>query len=163
GRRIRLQRHPRRRQPRPPLSPPRTYHGVTTLVGSGRNHAPVALRRRLHGDHGRRVRPALEGAGPAPGPPAPQAPGRGRGSQPRPSNQSGKDFLPGDNPRALQDSYEYFLGSPAHRAEMFYTATADPDVVEADTNAAVLTPSGEILSIGMQPSRFVVGNIKVPV
>ena len=81
----------------------------------------------------------------------------------RPSNQIGQDFFTGDNPRALQDSYEYFLGTPQHRAEMFYTATADPDVVEADTKAAVLTPSGEILSIGMQPSRFVVGNIKVPV
>jgi len=81
----------------------------------------------------------------------------------RPSNQIGQDFFTGDNPRALQGSYEYFLGTPQHRAEMFYTATADPDVVEADTKAAVLTPSGEILSIGMQPSRFVVGNIKVPV
>jgi pimeloyl-ACP methyl ester carboxylesterase len=46
---------------------------------------------------------------------------------------------------------------------VFYTATADPNVVEADTKAAVNTPSGEILTIGMQPSRFVVGNIKVPV
>jgi len=81
----------------------------------------------------------------------------------RPSNQVGQDFLTGDNPRALQDSYEYFLGTPAHRAEMFYTATADPDVVDADTKSAVLTPSGEILSIGLQTSRFVVGNIKVPV
>jgi pimeloyl-ACP methyl ester carboxylesterase len=81
----------------------------------------------------------------------------------RPSNELGQDFFTGDNPRSLQDSYEYFLDTPAHRAEMFYTATADPDVVEADTKAAVLTPSGEILSIGMQPSRFVVGNIKVPV
>jgi pimeloyl-ACP methyl ester carboxylesterase len=81
----------------------------------------------------------------------------------RPSNQIGQDFFTGDTPRAFQDDYEYFLGSPAHRAEMFYTATADPAVVEADTKAAVLTPSGEILSIGKQPSRFVVGNVKVPV
>jgi pimeloyl-ACP methyl ester carboxylesterase len=36
-------------------------------------------------------------------------------------------------------------------------------VVEADTKAAVPTPSGEILTINKQPSRFVVGNIKVPV
>jgi pimeloyl-ACP methyl ester carboxylesterase len=81
----------------------------------------------------------------------------------RPSNQVGQDFFTGDNPRALQSDYEYFLGTPQHRAEMFYNADADEAVVEADTKAAVLTPSGEILSIGIQPSRFVVGNIKVPV
>jgi pimeloyl-ACP methyl ester carboxylesterase len=81
----------------------------------------------------------------------------------RPSNQIGQDFFTGDNPRALQADYEYFLGTPQHRAEMFYNGDADPNVVEADTRAAVLTPSGEILTIGMQPSRFVVGNVKVPV
>jgi pimeloyl-ACP methyl ester carboxylesterase len=81
----------------------------------------------------------------------------------RPSDQLGKDFFTGDIPRALQDDYEYFLGTPQHRAFMFYNENADPAVVEADTKAAVLTPSGEILTIGKQPSRFVVGNIKVPV
>jgi pimeloyl-ACP methyl ester carboxylesterase len=81
----------------------------------------------------------------------------------RPSNQLGQDFFTGDTPRALQDDYEYFLGTPEHRAEMFYEPDADPAVVEADTKAAVLTPSGEILTINKQPSRFVVGKIKVPV
>lgn len=81
----------------------------------------------------------------------------------RPSNQLGQDFFTGDYQRAAQDDYEYFLGSPQHRAEMFYPPSADPSVVEADTKSAVLTPSGEIFSIGQQPSRFVVGNIKVPV
>jgi pimeloyl-ACP methyl ester carboxylesterase len=81
----------------------------------------------------------------------------------RPSNQLGQDFFTSDYPRAAQDDYEYFLGSPEHRAEMFYTPTADEAVVEADTKAAVLTPSGEIFSIGKQPSRLVVGSIKVPV
>jgi pimeloyl-ACP methyl ester carboxylesterase len=81
----------------------------------------------------------------------------------RPSNRLGQDFFTGDYPRAVQDDYEYFLGSPQHRAEMFYTATADPAVVEADTRAAVMTPSGEIFSIGKQPSRLVVGSITVPV
>jgi pimeloyl-ACP methyl ester carboxylesterase len=46
---------------------------------------------------------------------------------------------------------------------MFYEPDADPAVVEADTKAAVKTPSGEIFSIGKQPSRLVVGGIKVPV
>ena len=81
----------------------------------------------------------------------------------RPSNQLGQDFFTGDYARAAQGSYEYFLGTPYHRAEMFYNADADPNVVEADTKAAVDTPSGEIFSIGKQPSRLVVGNIKVPV
>ncbi len=81
----------------------------------------------------------------------------------RPSNQLGQDFFTGDTPRALQDDYEYFLGTPEHRAEMFYEPDADPAVVQADTKAAVPTPSGEILTINKQPSRFVVGNIKVPV
>jgi pimeloyl-ACP methyl ester carboxylesterase len=81
----------------------------------------------------------------------------------RPSNQLGQDFFTGDYLRAAQDDYEYFLGTPQHRAEMFYTASADPAVVEADTKAAVPTPSGEIFSIGKQPSRFVMGNVKVPV
>jgi pimeloyl-ACP methyl ester carboxylesterase len=81
----------------------------------------------------------------------------------RPSNQLGQDFFTGDYGRAAQNDYEYFLGTPHHRAEMFYTASADPAVVAADTKAAVLTPSGEIFSIGKQPSRLVAGNIKVPV
>jgi pimeloyl-ACP methyl ester carboxylesterase len=81
----------------------------------------------------------------------------------RPSNQLGQDFFTGDTPRALQDDYEYFLDTPKHRAEMFYEPDADSAVVEADTKAAVLTPSGEILTINKQPSRFVVGKINVPV
>ena len=81
----------------------------------------------------------------------------------RPSNQLGQDFFTGDTPRALQDDYEYFLGTPEHRAEMFYEPNTDPAVVEADTKAAVPTPSGEILTINKQPSRFVTGRINVPV
>ena len=81
----------------------------------------------------------------------------------RPSDRLGQDFFTGDYVRAAREDYEYFLGTPQHRAFMFYNENADPAVVEADTKAAVLTPSGEIFSIGKQPSRFVVGNIKVPV
>jgi pimeloyl-ACP methyl ester carboxylesterase len=80
-----------------------------------------------------------------------------------PSVQIYSDFLTGDIPRALLDDYEYFLGTPEHRAEMFYTAAADPAVVAADTAAAQLTPSGEILTIGNQPSQLVMGLIDVPV
>jgi len=81
----------------------------------------------------------------------------------RPSNELGQDFFTGDTPRALQDDYEYFLGTPEHRAEMFFEPSADPAVVEADAKAAVPTPSGEILTINKQPSRFVTGRIDVPV
>ncbi len=81
----------------------------------------------------------------------------------RPSDQLGQDFFTGDIPRSLEKDYEYFLGTPEHRAFMFYEATADPAVVEADTKAANLTPSGEIQSIAKQPSRYAVGRVKVPV
>lgn len=80
-----------------------------------------------------------------------------------PSEQIVEDFFTGDIPRALQDDYEYFLGTPEHREEMFFTDDADPAIVAADTEAAVLTPSGEILTIGSQPSRAMLGAIDVPV
>lgn len=81
----------------------------------------------------------------------------------RPSDQIVTDFFTGDNPRALQDDYEYFLGTPEHRQAMFFTEHADPAVVAEDERRAVLTPSGEVLTIGKQPSRYVVANVKVPV
>lgn len=79
-----------------------------------------------------------------------------------PSTQIVSDFFTGDFVRAATDDYEYFLGTPDHRAWMFFTAAADPQVVEADADAAVLTPSGEIYSIGKQPSRYVAGLVNVP-
>lgn len=80
-----------------------------------------------------------------------------------PSQQIATDFITGDLVRAAQDDYEYFLGTPEHRAGMFYTAAADPAVIADDTANAVLTPSGEIFSIGKQPSRSVLSQVKVPV
>lgn len=80
-----------------------------------------------------------------------------------PSQEIVTDFFTGDIPRSMQDDYEYFLGTPEHRREMFYEASADPAVVDADMASAQLTPSGEIRSIGKQPSRYVVGQIDVPV
>lgn len=73
------------------------------------------------------------------------------------------DWITGDQVRALQDDYEYFLGTPEHRAEMFYTDDADPDVIAADTEAAVLTPSGEVQTITFQPSRIGSALVDVPV
>jgi pimeloyl-ACP methyl ester carboxylesterase len=81
----------------------------------------------------------------------------------RPSDRLVQDFVTGDMVRASQDDYEYFLGTPEHRSEMFFTTGADPAVVAADRAAAVPTPSGEILTIGKQPSRYAVEKVSVPV
>lgn len=80
-----------------------------------------------------------------------------------PSARIVQDFFGGDYVRAALDDYEYFLANPQHRAEMFYTEHADPAVVAEDTARAVFTPSGEILSIGPQPSRPVHLLAPVPV
>ncbi|HEV7535624.1 MAG TPA: alpha/beta hydrolase [Acidimicrobiia bacterium] len=80
-----------------------------------------------------------------------------------PSPEFTSDFHSGDVPRSLVADYEYFLGTPSHRAEMLFTADADPGVVRADSAAAVPTPSGEIQSLFPPPSRAIVGSITVPV
>lgn len=69
-----------------------------------------------------------------------------------------------DNERAALASYEYFETDPATRAQdMYHLVNADPAVVSWDNAHANLTPSGEILSIGVQPSRNPLALIKVPV
>ena len=80
-----------------------------------------------------------------------------------PSVQIVADFFTGDYPRAVLDDYEYFLGTPEHRAEMFYTSAADPAVVARDNATAQLTPSGEVFTIGPQPSRAAAPLVSVPV
>lgn len=80
-----------------------------------------------------------------------------------PSPEIVQDFFTGDYVRAAQDDYEYFLGTPQHRAEMFFTDAAEGEVIEADAVAAVLTPSGEVYSIGKQPSRVAATRVNVPV
>lgn len=74
-----------------------------------------------------------------------------------------EDWITGDQVRAAQDDYEYFMGTPERRAEMFYTDDADQAVIDADTAAAVLTPSGEVQTISFQPSRSGSGLVDVPV
>jgi pimeloyl-ACP methyl ester carboxylesterase len=82
-----------------------------------------------------------------------------------PSVQVVSDVVTGDDPRALMCSngYEYFLGTPQHRAEMFFSGDAERRVVAADTRAAQLTPSGEMLSISPQPSGKFLSLITAPV
>jgi pimeloyl-ACP methyl ester carboxylesterase len=74
-----------------------------------------------------------------------------------------REWVPGDNVRAAMDDYEYFQSNPTTRAkEMYWLPNADSDVVALDNKLANLTPSGEIYSINPQPSRFVIGLIKIP-
>jgi pimeloyl-ACP methyl ester carboxylesterase len=75
-----------------------------------------------------------------------------------------REWIPNDNVHALQDDYIYFENDPRTRAKDFYVAAnADADVIALDNEMANLTPSGEILSINPQPSRAVVGLIRIPV
>jgi len=82
-----------------------------------------------------------------------------------PSAQVVSDVVTGDDPRALTSTngYEYFLGTPQHRAEMFFSGDAERRVVAADMRAAQLTPSGEMLSISPQPSGKFLSLITAPV
>jgi pimeloyl-ACP methyl ester carboxylesterase len=74
------------------------------------------------------------------------------------------DFVTGDYARATASDYEYFGGTEAVRTEyMFNAAVADPDIVARDNALARLTPSGEIYSMGPQPSRALLPQIQVPV
>jgi len=69
-----------------------------------------------------------------------------------------------DNRRALLHDYEYFETNPTIRAQdMYNLANADADVVGLDNSKANLTPSGEVFSIGSQPSRWLIGTIQKPV
>jgi pimeloyl-ACP methyl ester carboxylesterase len=81
----------------------------------------------------------------------------------RPSDRLVQQFVTKEEPRAMRDDYMYWLGSPENRTSWHFTSAGDPAVVTADAHAAVLTPSGEIHSIGKQPSRYVTPNIRVPV
>jgi pimeloyl-ACP methyl ester carboxylesterase len=80
-----------------------------------------------------------------------------------PSKQLLTDLAGGDVPRSTAADYEYFLGTPSHRSDMFYSGDADPAVVAADAGSAVRSPSGEVQSVGAQPSGKVLGRIAVPV
>jgi pimeloyl-ACP methyl ester carboxylesterase len=74
------------------------------------------------------------------------------------------DVLTSDTPRALLAPYIYFGADASRRASYMYEAQqADPAVIALDTQLANLTPSGEILSIGGQPSRASLPLIRVPV
>jgi pimeloyl-ACP methyl ester carboxylesterase len=83
-----------------------------------------------------------------------------------PSQRIAQDFFTGDYIRAATADYEYFGGTEQGRTEYMYAPAGsplvDPAVVAADHARAVLTPSGEVYSIGPQPSKLVMGNITQP-
>lgn len=73
-------------------------------------------------------------------------------------------WVAGDFVRSAQDDYEYRGASPEARASEFYNLSmADRDVVARDNELANLAPSGEIYTLSGQPSRWVIGDIRVPV
>lgn len=74
------------------------------------------------------------------------------------------DVLTSDTPRALLSPYVYFGETAEKRAGYMYDLSwADPAIVAKDTEFAQFTPSGEILTIGNQPSRTALPLITVPV
>jgi pimeloyl-ACP methyl ester carboxylesterase len=74
------------------------------------------------------------------------------------------DVITSDTPRALLSPYIYFGATATRRTSYMYEAdAADPAVIALDTQLANLTPSGEILTIGAQPSRASLPLIRVPV
>lgn len=80
-----------------------------------------------------------------------------------PSQRIAQDFFTGDYPRALQSDYEYFGGTPEGRWEYMYADPADRAIMEKDNELARLTPSGQVFSIGAQPSGKVMAKITAPV
>ena len=74
-----------------------------------------------------------------------------------------REWILNDNVHAIQDDYAYFENDPATRAADFYTGLAEQAVIDLDNAMANLTPSGEILTISFQPSRFVLPLIDIPV
>lgn len=80
------------------------------------------------------------------------------------SQEVGQVFIAEEQARALQRDYVYFWGT----RERVHRYHHNPDYIEPDVLAKVdelttLTPSGLVLSIGNQPSREVMGSIRVPV
>ena len=81
-----------------------------------------------------------------------------------PSDRIVADFVTGDSVRALTHDREYFGADPSQRTEYMYNVEhAEPAVIEADNQLANWTPSGEVHTIGIQPSRYVLAQIDVPV
>ena len=81
----------------------------------------------------------------------------------RPSNQLGQDFFTGDYLRAAQGELRVLPRHAAAPGRDVLHGHRRPGRGGGRHQGGVDTPSGEIFSIGKQPSRFVVGTINVPV
>ncbi|MGQ0846113.1 MAG: alpha/beta hydrolase [Sporichthyaceae bacterium] len=73
------------------------------------------------------------------------------------------DFAANEIPRAMAEDYPYFWGTIEKRDSFLFTDQADPKLVKALHPLVNETPSGEILSIGPQPSRAFATQVEVPV
>ncbi|MGH9022900.1 MAG: alpha/beta hydrolase [Acidimicrobiia bacterium] len=79
-----------------------------------------------------------------------------------PTNEFGEQFIKEELPRTQESDYVYFFGDEPLRDHFLFTENADPKVVESIHPFVNNTPSGEITSIGKQPSRLLVNRIDVP-
>jgi pimeloyl-ACP methyl ester carboxylesterase len=79
------------------------------------------------------------------------------------TEEVGRVFLTEEQVRALQEDYVFFWGT-RDRVHRFHhnPGYIDPDVLAKVDELTSLTPSGLILTIGNQPSRDVMGSIRVP-
>ena len=79
-----------------------------------------------------------------------------------PTMEFGEQFIKEEIPRTNESDYVYFFGDQALRDRYLFTDNADPKVYAAIHPLVNNTPSGEIRSIGNQPSKFFVNQITVP-
>lgn len=79
------------------------------------------------------------------------------------TQQFAQQFATKDVPRAMEEDYPFFFGDFETRDDFLFTKKADPELLKALHSLVNNTPSGEILSIGPQPSRFLATQVTVPV
>lgn len=79
-----------------------------------------------------------------------------------PTREFGEQFISKEIPRTREGGSVYFFGDQALRDHYLFTDNADPKVVAAIHPLVNNTPSGEIRSIGNQPSKFFVNRITAP-
>lgn len=80
-----------------------------------------------------------------------------------PTPEFSEQFITKEEPRAMAEEYPYFFGDIETRDSFLFTDFADPKLVKALHPLVNNTPSGEILSIGPQPSKFYAPMVKAAV
>ena len=80
-----------------------------------------------------------------------------------PTPEFTQQFVTEEFPRAMAEDYPYFFGDIKVRDSFLFTDNIDPKLVQALHPLVNETPSGEILSIGPQPSRFFATQVEASV